>query len=71
MERKYDLIIFGYGGVYSFEYNAKNYDYIMKTAFGKVPNKAEQQLISVQSHLLGSNQIDTEKANTCYAWGSK
>jgi hypothetical protein len=43
---KYDLLILDYGGVYSFEYDVANFDKIMQSSFGKVPNQKEKEEIS-------------------------
>ena len=61
MSLKYKLLILDYGGVYSFEYVVSNFDKIMISTFGKVPNEEERQAISEKSRLLGADKISTKE----------
>lgn len=59
MSRK--LLILDYGGVYSFEYVASNFETIMQQSFGVVPNQSQKDAIAIESRLFSANKIVTSE----------
>lgn len=57
--QRYKLLILDYGGVYSFDYTAKNFTKIIVDTFGREPTADERAQIVEKSHLLGENSITT------------
>lgn len=60
MAHTYKLLILDYGGVYSFDYVASNFNKIMKSTFGKIPDDEQRQQIAEKSRLLGENKIGSQ-----------